>query len=426
MCNEGTQHLRHSIVRRSAGVMGALAVCHALNYALMWEANHLLDSGRFGLFYTSILIINIVLSPMLAVMLVLTRRLGDAGARGGRPQVIAITWYLLGSCLRALPLVAVAAALLAGGAWEYGFEAWVAFLIPLTVLALLVTEILSAAFQAMLLFAWQNTLWIAGSALKLVLATTALWLVPRVWTGIAGILAAAAVVSAAFIPWFARAARTVRSTAARPRPAALDLAAEWPMIVGYSVFVLLNNIDILAAYWLLPRADLDYLRGLRVVAESRHDDDDGGGAGGVAGHCPSEGRWGFLPPVHRQGRRHDDRSGWGGRRSFMDSRTVASVDAGCHPQSRFPDDDDARGCSHRAWRYSRVRRHRSSVAPVRGRLCPDRCDRRIRPDLPVHRRAGPAHRQIYAGVTCGFAAVMAIVLIAPRPMISGLFQPHVR
>ena len=29
------------------------------------------------------------------------------------------------------------------------------------------------------------------------------------------------------------------------------------MIVGYSVFVLLNNIDILAAYWLLPRAELD-------------------------------------------------------------------------------------------------------------------------------------------------------------------------
>ncbi len=250
-------NLRHSIIRRSAAVTTAFAVGHGFNYALMWGANHLLDSGGFGLFYTSLLIVNVLLSPIMAVMLVLVRRLAVAGARQGRAEVAAMTWRLLGDCLRALPVIAVLALLLAAAAGQLGFEAWpIALLIPLTVLALVVTEILRASFQGMLLFGWQNALWIVSTGAQFAFATAALWFLPRVWTGIAGVLAGAVVASAAFIPWFGRAKR---AAAAPPSNSAtvLDLSKEWPMLIGYSLFILLNNVDILVAYWLLPRAELD-------------------------------------------------------------------------------------------------------------------------------------------------------------------------
>ena len=76
--------------------MIAFVAGHVLNYALMWGANHLLDSGGFGLFYTAVLIINVLVSPMMAVMLVLARRLADAGAKQGRGRVVAMTWRCAG------------------------------------------------------------------------------------------------------------------------------------------------------------------------------------------------------------------------------------------------------------------------------------------------------------------------------------------
>ena len=246
--------MRHSIVRRSAAVMIAFVAGHAINYALMWTANHLLDTGGFGLFYTAVLIVNVLFSPMMAVLLVLTRRLADAGATQGRDQVVAMTLLALGTCLRALPVVVLVAALLAIAAGWLGYEAWLAFLIPLTVLALVATEILRTSFQGMLLFGWQSAIWVVSNAAQFVCAVGAMWLVPRVWPGIAGILAGAIVAFVVFIPWFVRASR-----AASPRSIApgLDLVGEWPMIIGYSLFILLNNVDILVGYWLLPRSELD-------------------------------------------------------------------------------------------------------------------------------------------------------------------------
>jgi hypothetical protein len=236
-------------------VLIAFVAYQAINYALLWAANHLLDSGGFGLFYTALLIINVLLSPIVAVMLVLTRRLTDAGARQGRAQVVAMTWRALAGCLRALPVVILAAILLAVAAWGLGFEAWsIALLIPLTVLAFVVIEILSASFQSMLLFGWQIAVWIGGGVAKFGFAIAALWFMPRVWTGLAGVLVGAVVASAAFIPWFARASRATPAQSVAPT---LDLVDEWPMVVGYSVFVLLTNIDIVVGYCLLPRGELD-------------------------------------------------------------------------------------------------------------------------------------------------------------------------
>lgn len=234
--------------------MIAFVAGHAINYALMWTANHLLDAGGFGLFYTAILIINVLFSPIMAVLLVLTRRLADAGAKQGRGPVVAMTWHALRVCLGALPVVILVAASFAAVADWFGFEIWLAFLIPLTVLALVTTEILRTSFQGMLLFGWQNAIWVASNAAQFTCAVGALWLAPRVWLGIAGILAGAVVTFGAFLPWFVRASRAAPPQSLQPTS---DLINEWPMIVGYSLFILLNNVDILMGFWLLPRSELD-------------------------------------------------------------------------------------------------------------------------------------------------------------------------
>jgi len=236
--------------------MAAFGTGHALNYALLWAANHLLDSGGFGLFYTSVLIINILFSPIMGMMLVLVRGFADAGARQGRSRVIAMTWQLLSVCGRALPIVLLISVLLSLTVGWLGIQAWqVAFLIPLTVTALVVTEILRTSFQGMLLFGWQNAVWVTSNAAQFTCAFGALWLMPRVWPGIAGILAGAVATFIVFVPWFLRGRQVAP---ADPLPQlTFRVSQEWPVILGYSLFILLNNVDILVGYWLLPRAALD-------------------------------------------------------------------------------------------------------------------------------------------------------------------------
>ena len=112
--------------------------------------------------------------------------------------------------------VLVGVALLAIAAGWLGFEAWLAFLIPLTVLALVATEILRTSFQGMLMFRWQNAMWVVSNAAQFVGAVGAMWLVPRVWPGIAGILAGAIVAFAVFIPWFVRASRAAAPQSIAP------------------------------------------------------------------------------------------------------------------------------------------------------------------------------------------------------------------
>lgn len=238
-------------------VMIAFGLGHAINYALLLEANHLLDKGGFGLFYTSVLIINILFSPMMGVMLVLARHLADAGARQGRRQILAMTWRLLGGCVRMLPIVLLCSGLLALGASWLGLEAWpVALLIPMTVAALVATEILRTSFQGMLLFGWQNAVWLVSNAAQFAFAIGAFRLIPGVWPGVAGIFLGAVITFTAFLPWF------VRATAGARLPSlavtfALPLLREWPTVVAYSLFILLNNVDILIGYLLLPHSELD-------------------------------------------------------------------------------------------------------------------------------------------------------------------------
>ena len=248
--------MRHSIIRRSGGVTIAFLVGHAFNYALFWGADRILDSGRFGLFYTAVLTTNIVMSPMMAVTLVMARRFAEVGAIAGRDRVVAMTWHMLGLCMRAAPFVIAAGALLGAATPWLGIEAWpVVLLIPITVLAIVVAEIMRTSLQSMLLFARASALWIANTGSQFAFSLGALFLFTKVWTGIAGILVGSALAAAAFLPWFARAARQ-RATLSS-ESISLQVKQETPMIISYSLFILLNNVDMLVGYWLLSRAELD-------------------------------------------------------------------------------------------------------------------------------------------------------------------------
>ena len=254
----GVSPLRHSIVRRSAGVTAAFLFGHAFNYAMMLAANWILGAGSFGIFYTTVLIITVVMSPMVGITVVMSRRLADVNAAEGNDQVLAITRSILGLCARwGIPGVITIGVMLALSSRTFGIEAWqVMMLIPPAVLALISVEVMRASFQSMLLFSWSSVLWVVSQATQFALAIAGLLLIGKVWAGIAGILAGAALASLVFGRWFQ--GRSAPTQASLDTPQFVGIAQEIPMIASYSFFILFNNIDILLAYVFLPRSALDF------------------------------------------------------------------------------------------------------------------------------------------------------------------------
>jgi O-antigen/teichoic acid export membrane protein len=251
------RELRHSIIRRSAGVTGAFLIGHALSYALVFGANRILDPGGFGLFYASLMAITVLVSPMMAVMFVLGRRIASESAAGGRAQAAKITLGLLGLCMRwGLPAVALLGVVLAVAGPGLGIEAWqILLLIPATVFALGIAEVLRVSLQSMLLFSQASLLWLASQTAQVALSFTFLLFFRRVWTGILGVLLGAALISAIYAFLFARTARP--TTAVLTVSGIKSLIREAPMVLAYSLFILISNVDILVSYWLLTRAELD-------------------------------------------------------------------------------------------------------------------------------------------------------------------------
>ena len=249
--------LRHSIIRRSAGVTAAYLAGHAFSYALVFGANRILDSGGFGLFYASLLTITVLMSPMTALMFVLGRRIATENATGGQAQAATIAWGLLNLCLKwGAPAAVLLGVILALAGPRIGIEAWqILLLTPVTVLALVTAEFLRMSLQSMLLFKRASMLWIASQITQVALSFLFLLLFQRVWTGILGVAIGAASVSAVFAISFACIARA--ASAPIPPLAIRKLVSDAPIIIAYSLFMLFSNIDILIGYWLLARAELD-------------------------------------------------------------------------------------------------------------------------------------------------------------------------
>jgi O-antigen/teichoic acid export membrane protein len=247
--------LRYSVIRRSSGFTIAFLCGHAFSFAIFWCADRILHSGDFGLFYASVLAISVLMSPIVAMTLVLTQRLVEAGVTAGRGQIIQMTWRVLGQCVRMAPLVVAAGVLLAVAVPWVGIEAWqIVLLIPVTVLAMSIAEILRVSFQSMLMFTRASALWITNIGAQLVFSIGALLLFGKVWTGIAGLFVGTTLASIIFVPWFVRSRRLEISKVSDIMP--LRLKQESPLIVSYSLFILLNNVDILLGYFLLSHEDL--------------------------------------------------------------------------------------------------------------------------------------------------------------------------
>ena len=245
---------RHSIIRRSGGVTVAFVAGHLCKYGLFWGANRILDSGRFGVFFTAAVLINIAMAPATAVLFVLARRLAEISNQFGAEKTLTITSALLRRSTWTIPLALLIGAFCSIICSRIGIEAWdIAFILPITILVLTVTEILRTTFQSTMRFRSASTLWVLSSILQCAFGLAGLMVFDRVWAGVLGICVGAALANA---PWLLYLPSDPAQTSPVSQERLYGRSDLW-VTLSYCLYVTLNNIDVVLGYFLLSKEELD-------------------------------------------------------------------------------------------------------------------------------------------------------------------------
>jgi O-antigen/teichoic acid export membrane protein len=250
--------MKHSIIRQSLVVTTVFILGHLFNYALMISANRLLTTDVFGRLYAAISLLNVLYTPAMVLAFLFAQHFTIVFVAGGRDALVSELKHLFQKQLLIgglVTFVAIVALLLSASALRVDALALL-ILVLCTALAVYWYEVLRASLQGMLAFAAYSAAWISWCAGQYVLAVIGIVLTGSAWSGIAGILLATLVMVIVLFSLI---------TGGAGRAAHHGLPASWPpfnalravpFVIGYGMFVLINNIDVLIAYLVLSNDNL--------------------------------------------------------------------------------------------------------------------------------------------------------------------------
>ncbi|MGO8914942.1 MAG: hypothetical protein ACLQJR_03440 [Stellaceae bacterium] len=246
----------HSIIRRSLFLTAFFVLGHAFYYLLLAVGNRILRPEVFGLFYTSLSLYNVIFTPGLVLTFVYAQHFAGVAARRGNSAIYLEVRHVLLLSLRwgGLFLAAVLM-VLAVLRTILGIES---FLVVLLVIAYcyaaFIFETARTALQGLLRFFEYGMAWVFWNLAECVFAAAGFYFIGTVWSGLAGFLAGTLLATAVLIVVLWRRCDTASSPLA-PAPA-INLGSVIPFIVGYGLFTVLANVDVLLGYVLLSREQL--------------------------------------------------------------------------------------------------------------------------------------------------------------------------
>jgi O-antigen/teichoic acid export membrane protein len=248
----------HSVIRRSLFVTAAFVLGHLFHYALMITANRVLDPGTFGRFYSSISLLNVLLTPATVLTFTFAQHFSTTFSMGGIGSVASELRTLIRQHLpvaAALVLLCTLALLLVRSL--IGADALLLLvLVPLVAVSVYFFEMVRAALQGMQNFVSYSLAWIAWRGGQYVLAVVALVALGTAWSGLAGIFAATVIATIVLLALIAYRAERYANMPKTGGWSPFNMMTAMPFMIEYGIFILINNIDVLIAYLLLGSEQL--------------------------------------------------------------------------------------------------------------------------------------------------------------------------
>lgn len=260
--------VRHSIVRRSLLVVAFVIFGHAFNYLLIFIANRTIDATAFGRFYAAWVTLNIIVTPGMVLALFLTRYYTDVFQAHGSAGVFAGVMHAIRTLA---PWVAATVIVLEIALYFAGMRisdsVVLIALLPVTAASIFAVELVRAALPSMLRSILFGIVWVVWCFLQCGFGTIGLLLLRSVWAAYAG-MCLGNVLTLVALMYLLRQVCGSSSTNAVPAPGHLDLLEVLPFCSAYAGFVLLNNVDILIAYFALNTTQLGVYSAAAVLPKA--------------------------------------------------------------------------------------------------------------------------------------------------------------
>jgi O-antigen/teichoic acid export membrane protein len=250
--------MRSSIVRRSLLVTPAFIAGHLFYLALMFTANRLLEPASFGRFFAAISLLNVLFIPATALTFTLAQHFSSVFSAGGIGALVSELRVLMRRHLAigvALVVLTVLALLLVGlliGATAV----LLLLLVPSIALAIYLFEMGRAAMQGMLDFVSYSLAWIACRGGQYILASVAMMAIGTAWSGLAGILVATVIATIVLVGFLEQRASGHRGDVDATNWHAFHVTNTVPFMITYGGFIVINNIDVVIAYFVLGNEQL--------------------------------------------------------------------------------------------------------------------------------------------------------------------------
>lgn len=245
-----------SVIRRGLGLLSFTLLASILNLALAYVAASWLGADKFGIFYFAITAVNILFAPAIIMNLLFTRAVATIVAKHGPENGRRSSYQAFGfvSAWGGIATACTVAIVAVVGAVTQAFSIAVAALVLIVVYASYCAEVGRIALQGLGQFMYLGFYSLSWMLLRFVLGAGAIYLIGTVWSGLAGILLATAVLVLVFFrprrgytdgylfPWRRgdEANRTFRQL--------VQAGAFMKLALGYSTFMLMAYADIIVAY----------------------------------------------------------------------------------------------------------------------------------------------------------------------------------
>ena len=241
--------MRRTIILSSLVIPG-----FAANFLVYFFSAQLLTADQFGLFYVALTIGNVLYSGSNILNAFLTRHLVRVAQASGSdaiaPTMLRLERHIL---LVGAAVSTVLFFVLLIAAKRIGVQSpIIVLLIVLDAYAAYVTDLGRVLLQSLrmtLALGFYTTAWMF---LRFGLCISGIMLFSTVWGALSGIVLSAALVFAVFHIWILRITRGRRA----PASLTLHLFALLPAAAGYGLMVLVSNLDVLLAYFLLGETQL--------------------------------------------------------------------------------------------------------------------------------------------------------------------------
>ena len=259
--------LDNSIIRRSVILLSLVVPAYGMNFLFLVISGRLFETKAFGIFYTALSLINILISPTIILNLFFARRITLASIVGSHAAIGEFR-YFVGKILRWGIVIALSVSflMLLLSSTLHIESSLIVIMIVLTSYSIYFTESTRAALQGLKKFTILGIETVTWTSLRFILGISGILLIGTPWSGLLGIFLSSLAVFIFFYCFLIN--KYSDGTGSLEKAEAIDTKSLIWFCTSYMIFICIMYLDNMVAFVVFDRFSLGIYSKACILSKS--------------------------------------------------------------------------------------------------------------------------------------------------------------